>query len=123
MSDFLKKIVKDSDGYLADIGTRMSELADMAGVKIDIMYLNKQRDKALRDIGSHVYRMYLKGKFSEEKLKDECADVYKIDEEIESLKHGYKNRKGSHNHHHSKHKSGYAEKQTNLPGKIEDDLE
>lgn len=87
MADFFDKIAKNSDKYLSDIENKLYELTDSAGTRIDIIHLNRERDKFLRELGRAVYKMYLKNKFEEDAVKKECEKVLDIDKKIKRVKY------------------------------------
>lgn len=85
MADFFDKFAKNSDKYLSELEDKFYEIADSAGTRIDIIHLKKDKDRALRELGSAVYRMYLKGKFEEDAIKKDCGRILDIDKKIKRV--------------------------------------
>lgn len=104
----------DMEKLLTTIGVKSGEFIDIAGIKLQIYYLNKQKDDVFIQIGRLIYKMYKKGRFDSEGVYDKCEYIAKLDEQIksketdlESVKKGahsiIKNARHKKKHRHKKH--------------------
>ena len=115
MADFFDKVKGDMDKYFEAIGLKAGELADTARIRMEIHYLNKEKEKELISLGSAVYKMYLKNKFDEKKIIEKCTPIDDLEEEIRITRYEMKDinkyGKKSHRKHRRKKKRKNKEKE------------
>lgn len=85
MGNLIKKIYKEADKHIEDIGKNTEKLFNIAKLQLEINYISKQRDELLMNIGNTVCNMYMKDKFDEQRIHKKCKEVIDLNIEIEHL--------------------------------------
>lgn len=74
----------DMAKLLTAISVKSGEYADIAGIKLQMHLLNKQRNDALISLGRLVYNMHKKDSFNRSKLEDKCREIAELDDKLQS---------------------------------------
>lgn len=74
----------DMEKLLNAISIKTGEYADIAGIKLKMHILNKQRNDALISLGKLVYNMYKKDSFNKSRLEDKCREIAELDDRLKS---------------------------------------
>jgi predicted mannosyl-3-phosphoglycerate phosphatase (HAD superfamily) len=82
-TDLLTRIKEGVSKGVRIVNIRSKEAYETLKIKGEIQSLNKQRRKAIEDLGSSVYRLFKhKNSISEESIKTKCIEIAKIEERI-----------------------------------------
>lgn len=84
--DFVTKVKTGLNKGLRVVNIRSREVLDTVKIKKKISSGKKKKRQALADVGESVYKMFVqRDQFNEERLREKCREVAKVDQEIKDL--------------------------------------
>jgi NADH pyrophosphatase NudC (nudix superfamily) len=82
MAGFLEKIKEGIDKGVTTVTAKSKEVVETTQIRSQLRPLRKQKQDALRELGAAVYAMARRNEISEERIRDRCEGIGRLDDRI-----------------------------------------
>jgi NADH pyrophosphatase NudC (nudix superfamily) len=82
MPGFLEKIKEGIDKGVTTVTAKSKEVVEATQIRSQIRALRKQKQDALKELGAAIYAMARRNELSEERIRDRCEGVGRLDDRI-----------------------------------------